>query len=180
MIVGTYGYMSPEYAMHGQFSAKSDVFSFGVLILEIVSGLQNRSFQNGGDIEDLLSMAWKHWRQGAAEDIIDPVLRVGSRTLRDILRCIHIGLLCVQDNPSDRPTMASVVLMLSSSIISLPVPFEPTYSTTTHGYNSRIPNFRGYGSKEFDSSGSSAFKRSTDQSMESLKTNMSIAGFRPR
>ncbi|MFQ6647983.1 hypothetical protein Gotur_021482, partial [Gossypium turneri] len=54
-IVGTYGYMAPEYAMHGQFSVKSDVFSFGVLILEILSGQKNKVFQNGGDIEHLLN-----------------------------------------------------------------------------------------------------------------------------
>jgi serine/threonine protein kinase len=49
------GYMSPEYAMHGQFSVKSDVFSFGVLVLEIMSGQKNSCFRNGDDIEDLLS-----------------------------------------------------------------------------------------------------------------------------
>ena len=49
------GYMPPEYAMHGQFSIKSDVFSFGVLVLEIISGRKNSSFQNGENIENLLS-----------------------------------------------------------------------------------------------------------------------------
>ena len=49
------GYMSLEYAMHGQFSVKSDVFSFGVLVLEIISGQKNSCFRNGDDIEDLLS-----------------------------------------------------------------------------------------------------------------------------
>ena len=49
------GYMSPEYAMHGQFSVKSDVYSFGVLVLEIISGRKNSSFRNGENIEDLLS-----------------------------------------------------------------------------------------------------------------------------
>ena len=49
------GYMSPEYAMHGQFSVKSDVYSFGVLVLEIISGRKNSSFQNGENIESLLS-----------------------------------------------------------------------------------------------------------------------------
>ena len=49
------GYMSPEYAMHGQFSVKSDVYSFGVLVLEIISGRKNSSFRNGQNIEDLLS-----------------------------------------------------------------------------------------------------------------------------
>ncbi|XP_073144991.1 cysteine-rich receptor-like protein kinase 10 [Henckelia pumila] len=126
-IVGTYGYMSPEYAMHGQFSVKSDVFSFGVLILEIVTGQKNNSFRNGENTEDLLSVAWKYWHQRTIEDMIDPVLRASLGSLRDILRCIHIGLLCVQDNPANRPTMASIVLMLSSFTISLPVPSEPTF-----------------------------------------------------
>lgn len=103
--------------------------------------------------------------------MIDPVLRVDSSTRYHILRCIHIGLLCVQDNPTDRPTMTSVVLMLSSFAISLPAPFEPTYSTT-HGYNSRIANLQAYVFKEFQSSGSSALKKST-QSTESLESFMS-------
>ena len=49
------GYMSPEYAMHGQFSIKSDVFNFGVLVLEIISGQKNSSFHNGENIKNLLS-----------------------------------------------------------------------------------------------------------------------------
>lgn len=48
------GYMSPEYAMHGQFSVKSDVFSFGVLVLEIISGRKNTNFNQSDNIEDLL------------------------------------------------------------------------------------------------------------------------------
>ncbi|KAL5579085.1 hypothetical protein UlMin_011527 [Ulmus minor] len=54
-IVGTYGYMAPEYAMHGQFSVKSDVFSFGVMLLEIISGQKNNCFRHGEHVEDLLS-----------------------------------------------------------------------------------------------------------------------------
>ncbi|KAK9064206.1 hypothetical protein SSX86_015586 [Deinandra increscens subsp. villosa] len=126
-IVGTYGYMAPEYAMHGQFSVKSDVFSFGVLVLEIVTGQKNHTFQNGVMIEDLLSHAWKSWRDGTPSSIIDPVLREGSNSLRDMIRCIHIGLLCVQEDLNDRPTMASVILMLSSSSLTLPVPSEPAF-----------------------------------------------------
>ncbi|XP_017978381.1 PREDICTED: cysteine-rich receptor-like protein kinase 29 isoform X2 [Theobroma cacao] len=118
-IVGTYGYMAPEYAMHGQFSVKSDVFSFGVIILEIISGQKNNCFRKGETVEDLLSYAWKNWREGTALNLIDPTLRDGSRN--EMLRCIHIGLLCVQENVADRPTMATVVLMLNSSSISLPL-----------------------------------------------------------
>ncbi|KAM4106086.1 hypothetical protein ACB094_04G040800 [Castanea mollissima] len=124
-IVGTYGYMSPEYAMHGQFSVKSDVFSFGILLLEIVSGRKNSSFRNGENIENLLSYAWKNWKQGIVSNLADPTLTAGSTT--EIMRCIHIGLLFVQENVAHRPTMASVVLMLNSYSITLPIPLEPGF-----------------------------------------------------
>ncbi|XVE87860.1 hypothetical protein DITRI_Ditri19aG0022200 [Diplodiscus trichospermus] len=124
-IVGTYGYMAPEYAMHGKFSVKSDVFSFGVLILEIVSGQRNNCFRNGENVEDLVSCAWINWRQGTPLNLIDPTLRDGSRN--EMLRCIHIGLLCVQENIADRPTMATVILMLSSFSFTLPLPSAPAF-----------------------------------------------------
>ncbi|KAL1537400.1 non-specific serine/threonine protein kinase [Salvia divinorum] len=126
-IVGTYGYMSPEYAMHGQYSIKSDVFSFGVLVLEIVSGQRNVCIQNGDNVEDLLTLTWKNWREGTATSMVDPVLMNGAGSVRDMMRCIHMGLLCVQENPASRPTMASVALMLSSSTMTLPVPAEPAF-----------------------------------------------------
>ncbi|XP_060173298.1 cysteine-rich receptor-like protein kinase 25 isoform X2 [Lycium barbarum] len=73
-IVGTYGYMSPEYAMHGQFSVKSDVFSFGVLLLEIISGKRNRSFYQEDKFDDLLTHAWKLWKDGKAMELVDSTL----------------------------------------------------------------------------------------------------------
>ncbi|KAK2979415.1 hypothetical protein RJ640_029964 [Escallonia rubra] len=121
------GYMAPEYAMHGQFSVKSDVFSYGVLVLEIISGKKNYCFRNGENVEDLLSYAWKHWQKGTAFDVIDPILAAGSNSIRDIMRYLHIGLLCVQENVAVRPTMASVILMLGSSSLSLKVPSEPAF-----------------------------------------------------
>ncbi|CAJ1977299.1 unnamed protein product [Sphenostylis stenocarpa] len=124
-VVGTYGYMAPEYALHGQFSEKSDVFSFGVLVLEIVSGQKISSVQHGENTGDLRSLAWRSWREGRARDIVDPTLNNGSES--EIMRCIHIGLLCVQDNVGARPSMASVVLMLSSHSFSLAVPMAPAF-----------------------------------------------------
>ncbi|KAJ7967622.1 Cysteine rich receptor like kinase [Quillaja saponaria] len=122
-IVGTYGYMAPEYAMHGYFSVKSDVYSFGVLVLEIVSGKKNSGFAFGQSVEDLISFAWKNWRDNTVSNLIDPAINDGSRS--EVMRCIHIGLLCVQENVADRPTMASIVLMLNSYSTTLPLPSEP-------------------------------------------------------
>ncbi|KAL9167076.1 hypothetical protein ABFS82_05G072600 [Erythranthe guttata] len=126
-IVGTYGYMAPEYARNGQFSVKLDVYSFGVLVLEIISGQKNNSFNKGENTESMLSFAWRNWREGKAKKMIDPTLKSSSGSFRDILRCIHIGLLCVQENAVDRPTMASVVVMLKSFSITLARPSRPAF-----------------------------------------------------
>ncbi|XP_022845311.1 cysteine-rich receptor-like protein kinase 25 [Olea europaea var. sylvestris] len=126
-IVGTYGYMAPEYVLHGHFSVKSDVYSFGVLILEIISGQKTYNFRNGESGDDLISCVWKNWHQETVANIIDPALRTSSGSMRDIMRCIHIGLLCVQENATDRPTMGSVVLMLSSFSLTLAVPSRPAF-----------------------------------------------------
>ncbi|PHT56187.1 hypothetical protein CQW23_04673 [Capsicum baccatum] len=126
-IAGTYGYMAPEYAMNGKFSVKSDVFSFGVLVLEILSGQRNTCFINGEYVGNLLSYAWTNWRKGTNTNLIDPMLRGSTKLVRDITRCIHIALLCIQENAADRPTMSAVVLMLSSLSLSLSVPSRPAY-----------------------------------------------------
>ncbi|KAJ0439115.1 putative protein kinase RLK-Pelle-DLSV family [Helianthus annuus] len=125
-IVGTYGYMAPEYVRHGHFSNKSDVFSFGVLVLEIVTGQENKCFQHGESLENLLSFAWKSWRNGTTSNIIDPTLKMGP-SLHDVIRTIHVGLLCVQENVISRPTMDSVVHMLHSFSVTLHVPSEPAF-----------------------------------------------------
>ncbi|XP_048132896.1 cysteine-rich receptor-like protein kinase 29 isoform X3 [Rhodamnia argentea] len=146
-IVGTYGYMAPEYAMHGKFSVKSDVFSFGVLVLEIVSGQRNNLCRMGKDTVALTSYVWKKWREGSISDIIDPSITSGSST--EIARCIHIGLLCVQENFASRPSMASVFLMLNSHSVTLQAPSRPAFfidsanefdMSSTQDYSSRVSN----------------------------------------
>ncbi|XP_039685907.1 cysteine-rich receptor-like protein kinase 29 isoform X3 [Medicago truncatula] len=117
------GYMAPEYVRFGEFSVKSDVFSFGVLVLEIISGQKACPVLRGRSSEDLLGFAWRSWREGTITNIIDPSLSNGSQN--EIMRCIHIALLCVQENLVERPTMATVALMLSSYSLSLSVPLEP-------------------------------------------------------
>ncbi|KAJ8466899.1 hypothetical protein OPV22_029451 [Ensete ventricosum] len=125
-IVGTFGYMAPEYAMHGHFSAKSDVFSFGVLVLEILTGRKNTGSYDSANSEDLLSYAWERWTAGRAFEILDPVLGIQFPS-SDMLRCIKIGLLCVQENPVDRPKISTVTVMLNTDSVSLPAPSRPAF-----------------------------------------------------
>ncbi|KAG6498239.1 hypothetical protein ZIOFF_046151 [Zingiber officinale] len=107
-VVGTYGYMSPEYAMDGIFSIKSDVFSFGVIVLEIL---------------------WSLWKEDKALELVDDSM-AQSFPINEVLACIKVGLLCVQERPEDRPTMSSVLLMLSSDASMLPEPKPPGFVVT--------------------------------------------------
>ncbi|KAI3521642.1 hypothetical protein L1887_11114 [Cichorium endivia] len=126
-VVGTYGYISPEYAVHGRFSTKSDVFSFGVLVLEIVSGKKNRGFSHEGHRDNLLGHAWRLFKEDKSIELMSACLH-NTCVVFEVLRSIHVGLLCVQHHVEDRPTMLSVVLMLISKG-TLPPPKQPAFFT---------------------------------------------------
>lgn len=121
--------MAPEYVKHGKISVKVDVFSFGVLLLEIVCGRRNSASENSKHIDHLLSKAWTYWTEGKHLKLIDPELLIASDQTQEISRCIHIGLLCVQDNAVSRPAMDSIILMLEAEGCSqsLPTPLKPAY-----------------------------------------------------
>ncbi|XP_020589870.1 cysteine-rich receptor-like protein kinase 10 isoform X2 [Phalaenopsis equestris] len=134
-VVGTYGYMAPEYGMHGHFSVKSDVFSFGVLVLEILTGRSNPSFLNDDRSEDLLSYVWENWNNGTILEIVDPTL-AKSIPRSEVIRCFEIGLHCVQQDFSQRPTMTTVVVMLNSYSMSIEAPSAPSFFSGRKGINS--------------------------------------------
>ncbi|XP_022008376.1 G-type lectin S-receptor-like serine/threonine-protein kinase At4g27290 [Helianthus annuus] len=126
-VVGTYGYIPPEYAVHGVFSVKSDVFSFSVLVLEIVSGMKKREFSSHEHLDNLLGHAWRLYKDGKCLDLVGAPL-LDSCVVSKVLRSIHIGLLCVQNHAEDRPTMSSVVLMLGNDGV-LSQPKSPAFFT---------------------------------------------------
>ncbi|KAL6529537.1 hypothetical protein OROGR_015160 [Orobanche gracilis] len=133
-VVGTYGYMPPEYAVDGLFSLKSDVYSFGVLVLEIVSGQRNRGFHHKDNHHNLVGHAWILYKEGRSLQLVDPNI-VGSIYLYELVRSIHVALLCVQQRPEDRPSMSTVVLMLGSGGV-LPEAKQPGFFTERHGFGS--------------------------------------------
>ncbi|GKD16677.1 cysteine-rich receptor-like protein kinase 10, partial [Tanacetum coccineum] len=111
-IVGTYGYMSPEYAVRGQFSMKSDVFAFGVV-------------------------AWTKWTEGTTMELIDPTM-VETSSKDEVMRRINIGLLCVQEDVDARPSMSSVLNMLNNYSLTLPSPKRPPFYLFQRSASSRL------------------------------------------
>ncbi|XP_065619739.1 G-type lectin S-receptor-like serine/threonine-protein kinase At1g11330 [Quercus suber] len=137
-IVGTYGYMSPEYAMEGVFSIKSDVYSFGVLMLEIVSGRRNNSFNQSDLVLNLVGYAWALWREDKGLDLVDPTISA-SFVANQVLRCIHVSLLCVEEGAVDRPTMSDMLSMLTNESTQLPLPKKPAFSNGRKPVGATIP-----------------------------------------
>ncbi|KAM3354811.1 hypothetical protein ACQJBY_025515 [Aegilops geniculata] len=125
-VVGTYGYMAPEYASEGIYSIKSDVFSFGVLLLEILSGKRNSGFHQHEDFLNLLGYSWHLWEGGRCLELLEASI-VEEIHAAEASRYINIALMCVQERADDRPTMSTVVAMLNSENVSLPEPKHPAY-----------------------------------------------------
>lgn len=125
-VAGTNGYMAPEYVMHGHLSVKADVFSFGVLILELISGQKNSTFDVNLDAQNLLEWAWKLYKKGRSLEVLDPSL-ASSAVAEQVAMCVQIGLLCTQADPQSRPNMRRVVVMLSKKPGTLEEPTRPGY-----------------------------------------------------
>ncbi|KAM5577702.1 G-type lectin S-receptor-like serine/threonine-protein kinase RKS1 [Rosa sericea] len=137
-VVGTYGYMSPEYAMEGLFSVKSDVYSFGVLLLEIVTGRKNTGYYYDNPDSNLVGHVWDLWKEGRALEIVDPSLGE-SYPVSEVQRCIQIALLCVQEYANDRPTMSKVVSVLGNDA-ALPLPRKPGFLLNRSNYTNGDPS----------------------------------------
>ncbi|KAG8080262.1 hypothetical protein GUJ93_ZPchr0007g4471 [Zizania palustris] len=133
-VVGTHGYIAPEYASEGLFSIKSDVFSFGVLLLEIISGKRTAGFYQYGKFFNLTGYAYQLWQEGQWHELVDPALGEDFPAT-EVMKCVQVALLCVQDSADDRPNMSDVVSMLGSEGLTMPEPRQPAY------FNVRISSF---------------------------------------
>ncbi|KAJ4868290.1 G-type lectin S-receptor-like serine/threonine-protein kinase [Raphanus sativus] len=128
-VAGTLGYMAPEYAWTGMFSEKSDIYSFGVLLLEIISGEKISRFGYGEEGKNLLTYAWETWGQNGGINLLDQGI-ADSCQLLEVERCVQIGLLCVQHQPADRPNTLELLSMLTTTS-DLPSPKQPTFVAQT-------------------------------------------------
>ncbi|KAM4110553.1 hypothetical protein ACB094_03G203600 [Castanea mollissima] len=125
-VIGTYGYMAPEYALDGVFSIKTDVFSFGIVLLEIISGKKNTGFYRSEQAMSLIGYAWRLWTENKVLDLIDQTLHE-SCNVENFMKCVNVGLLCIQEDPIDRPTMSNVVTMLDSETATVATPKQPAF-----------------------------------------------------
>ncbi|XP_022136534.1 cold-responsive protein kinase 1 [Momordica charantia] len=114
-VAGTIGYLAPEYAIRGQVTRKSDIYSFGVLLVEIVSGRCNTNSQLPIGEQYILERTWSLYERGELVLLVDMSLN-GDFDAEEACKYLKIGLLCTQDSPKLRPSMSTVVKMLTGEI----------------------------------------------------------------
>ncbi|KAK1435166.1 hypothetical protein QVD17_00926 [Tagetes erecta] len=126
-VAGTIGYLAPEYAMRGHLTSKVDVFGFGVVCLEILSGRPNSDEKVDPERKYLLQWAWTLYESNQRLELIDPSL--SSFDEQEATRMIGVAFLCVQASPGLRPAMSRVIAMLSGDVEITTVTTKPSYLT---------------------------------------------------
>ncbi|KAJ6735260.1 PROMASTIGOTE SURFACE ANTIGEN PROTEIN PSA [Salix purpurea] len=111
---GTLGYTAPEYALHGQLSEKVDTYSFGIVVLEIVSGKKSSEMIADPGAEYLLKKAWKLYEDGRHIELVDETLDPSEYEAEHAKKIIEIALMCTQSSPNSRPAMSEVVVLFKS------------------------------------------------------------------
>uniref|UniRef100_M4EU49 non-specific serine/threonine protein kinase n=1 Tax=Brassica campestris TaxID=3711 RepID=M4EU49_BRACM len=162
-IAGTIGYMAPEYALWGQLSEKADVYSFGIVAMEIVSGQSNTKQKGSADHVSLINWAVKLQQKGDITEIVDPVLQ-GDFNTKEAVRMIKVAIVCTNSSPSLRPTMSEVVQMLEGEVEITQVLSDPGL----YGHNWSISNLR-----DIDTDGGLSTSVVTDQTATRMKSSVS-------
>ncbi|OAY29267.1 putative receptor-like protein kinase At4g00960 [Manihot esculenta] len=172
-VAGTNGYMAPEYVMHGHLSVKADVFSFGVVVLELISGQRNSAFRQSVDAQNLLDWVYKLYKRDRSLEAMDPTL-ASSAANDQVKLCIHIGLLCTQGDPQLRPNMRRVVIMLSKRPGNLEEPTRPGIPGSRYRRSRRPPGmFSTAGTSGDSDSRTSDYSLNTNTATASTSTRTS-------
>lgn len=120
---GTKGYLAPEWLLENGISEKSDIYSYGMVLLELVGGQRNVSVVENGD--DKSKKKWQYFprivsaklREGKLMEAVDQrLLETGTIDEREVRKLVCVGLWCIQENAKLRPTMATVVDMLEGRV----------------------------------------------------------------
>ncbi|KFK35535.1 hypothetical protein AALP_AA4G003200 [Arabis alpina] len=152
-VAGTIGYLAPEYAMRGHLTEKIDVYAFGVVVLELVSGRKNSDENLGGEKRYLLEWVWNLHEKSRDIELIDDEL--SEYKIEEVKRVISIGLLCTQASHALRPPMSRVVAMLSGDIEVSDVTCKPGYLTdSTFDDTTTTSSFSAFQTKDSSSSAS--------------------------
>ncbi|KAE8655047.1 hypothetical protein F3Y22_tig00117034pilonHSYRG00594 [Hibiscus syriacus] len=120
--VGTLGYVSPEAVVRGEGSKESDVYSFGIVMLELLTGKRPIMFR---DDEDIVKWVKKHLQRGQIIELLEPgllELDPEASEWEEFLLGIKVGLLCTAPDPVDRPTMSDIVFMLEGCRVAHDIP----------------------------------------------------------
>ncbi|CAL5213966.1 unnamed protein product [Lathyrus oleraceus] len=173
-VAGTNGYMAPEYMMHGRLSVKADVFSYGVLVLELITGQRNSSFNLDVEEHNLFDWAYKMYKKGKCLEIVDTTL-VSTAITEQVAMCIQLGLLCIQGDPQLRPTMRRVVVILSRKPPHNHME-EPTRPGIPGSRYRRPPGHSGLSSTIGSTSGGVSYSQSSDSSKNGTTLSRTVTG----
>ncbi|XP_059655370.1 cysteine-rich receptor-like protein kinase 43 [Cornus florida] len=172
-VAGTNGYMAPEYVMQGHLSVKADVFSFGVVVLELVSGQKNSTFNSSLEDQNLQEWAYKLYKKGKSLEVMDQTL-MSSAVPDQVAMCVHLGLLCTQSDPQLRPNMRRVVVLLSKKPSVLEEPTRPGYAGSRYR-RSRRPTASSSTAGTSSESGSHTFGSTTNTNSATVTATASAS-----
>ncbi|KAJ7955875.1 Receptor-like kinase [Quillaja saponaria] len=129
---GTLGYTAPEYAIRGELSEKADIYSYGVLVLEIISCRKNTDLTLPSEMQYLPEYAWKLYERSRVIDLVDPKMLEDGIVEKDVLQAISVAFLCLQPHANLRPPMSEVVAMLTCKVEMIGTPLKPAFLERRH------------------------------------------------
>ncbi|CAA7062254.1 unnamed protein product, partial [Microthlaspi erraticum] len=157
-VAGTIGYLAPEYAMRGHLTEKTDVYAFGIVALELISGRKNSDVKLEGEQRYLLEWAWNLHEKSQEVELIDSEL--SEFNMEEVKRMIGIALLCTQSSYSSRPPMSRVVAMLSGDVEVSAVTSKPGYLTDWSFDDTSKSSFNVFQTKDIGASATSSYSTS--------------------